>query len=858
LILISAPAGYGKSTLAKCLVEALDYQTAWLSIDERDNDLSGFLQYFLAAVQSIFPDALPETQASLEARPQPTLQAITRILTNELDRIQQPFVLVLDDYHVIESQLIQDLLNEVLLHPPRNLHLVISTRMDPPLALITLRASSQMIEFRTQDLRFNQEETSRLFHIMLGENLDQGAIDEMDARAEGWVTGLRLAALAMRHRIGRDSFEGELSLQNHYVTEYLVSEILAKQAASLSDWMLKISILDRFCAELCEAVYSGDGEPASRGDFSGFQFTEWLRSSNLFVIPLDDRGKWFRYHHIFRDFLQQELAQRTRPDGIARLHAAAGRWFTRNGWFEEALYHLLAADDTNKAIQLVAQRRYSMMNTTQWPRLERWLDLFSNEVVENTPELWMLKTWLTYHRGQFSELPDLLKHLNTLLEKEPIRTANNHLAGEISALGSLVAYHSGHAQLAASQAQLALDLLPPELWIVRVMARMYLSGSYLVLGEESRGYDVYYNALEEEKVENKHYKATLLMAACNFHWVTADLKSMTQAARQCIALCQETGQKEILGFGKYQLGRVRYHQDNLAAAEQLFGDVVSRPYLNYGISYTNSACGLAMTYQARGKEADAQQVADNAVAFLLETGNTSQLPIVRALQAELALLQGRISQAGQWAEKLDPIPPLTPMPYFLAPHLTLVKVWIAQSTPASQAKASELLNRLQAYLAANHNTRFQIEAMALQAMLDEARGNQTAALDMLEQALSMAQPGGFIRLFIDLGPQMERLIMELKAGGDLKVYVNQIRSAFPGSNPSESSISRVDFREPLTNRELEVLALLAERKTNKEIALRLGITPGTVRQHSHNLYQKLEVSNRREAVTKAQDFGILS
>ncbi len=862
LILISAPAGYGKSTLAKCLVSVLDYPSAWVSLDEHDNDLGGFLRYFLTAIQSIFPHALPETQALLMATPLPPLPAIAKNLINELDQIEQSFILVLDDYHLIEKQAIHDLLNELLLHPPRNLHLVLGTRLDPPLPLVTLRANSQLTEIRTQDLRFNSQETVLLFQKMIGDTVDQSVISEVNVRAEGWVTGLRLAALAMRHRIGRDTIKGDLSLNNRYVTEYLVTEILAKQAATLSDYMLKTSVLERFCASLCEAVFFQDAEPFGNGspgsDFSGTQFLDWLQASNLFVIPLDDQGEWFRYHHLFRDFLQQELTRRLSPDDISKLHAAAGRWYAQNNWIEEALYHLLATNDTQTAIKLVATHRYSMMNATQWPRLERWLNLFPPEIVETSAELWMLKTWLVYHRAQFSELPALLKHLVAILENDPNQPTANNLAGEISSLRSLIAYHMGDPGEAVSQAKQALNLLPPELWIVRVLARTYLGGSYLLQGYENGAYHAFYDAFEEEKVQDKRFKATLLMTACNFHWITADLKSMSQAAKQCIELCQETGQQEILGFGKYQLGRVHYHQNNLPLAEELFASVVTRPYLNYGISYTNSVCGLAMTHQAQGMEFEAQQVTEDAIAFLLETGNTTQLPFALALQAELALIQGYLPTASRWAEKLDPIPPLAPMPWFLAPHLTLVKVWLAQNTSESLEKASGLLNRLLVYLEDTHNTRFLIETLALQALLAQTLGDQPSAFAALEKALRLAQPGDFIRLFVDLGPQMARLLNQLRIDRDLHAYIKRIQSAFPGSPQTAPYMSQEKLLEPLTNRELDVLALLAQRKTNKEIALQLGISPGTVRQHSHNLYHKLDVGNRREAVTKAYYFGILS
>jgi LuxR family maltose regulon positive regulatory protein len=652
------------------------------------------------------------------------------------------------------------------------------------------------------------------------------------------------------------------------VTEYLVSEILSKQAARLSDCMLKISILDRFCAGLCEAICltvtipSGDG--SAQPDFNGEQFLDWLGASNLFVIPLDDRHEWFRYHHLFRDFLQQELARRINPEGIIALHAAAGRWYARNGWIEEALYHLLAAQDVDAAIQLVAQQRYSMLNATHWPRLEAWLNLFSTKLIETSPELWMLKTWLVYHHGKFSELPPHLEHLSALLADQANLESEERLAGEINSLRSLIAYHRGDAEEAISRAHRALAALPADLWIVRVMVRMYLGVSLLMTGDENSGYHALYDAFEEEKVKNKRFKATLLLTACNFHWITADLQSMAQAAKQCIALSRETGQQEILSYGEYQLGCVHYQHDDLLTAEELFATVVARPYLNYGVSYTNSACGLAMTYQAMGREDQAREVSAGAIAFLLETGNTYQLPFALALEAELALMQEQLSAASQWAEKLDPVPPLVPMFAFLAPHLTLVKVWLAQNTPASQAKATDLLTQLQDYLAGNHNTRFLIETLALQALLDQAAGNQAAAHDSLERALQLAQPGGFIRLFVDLGPQMAALLAQPSLDRDLHGYIDQIRSAFPSNTAfSKEHIinqrsSTLNLIEPLTNREIQVLEFLGDRLTNKEIATQLVISPGTVKGYTIHIYRKLGVSNRRQAVEKAIQLGILT
>jgi LuxR family maltose regulon positive regulatory protein len=509
LTLVSAPAGYGKSTLISSWLETVDCPTAWVSLDERDNALGSFLSYFLSAIETHFPRAVIETQSFLMGTAQPPIFWIASTLINELNQIEEPFILVLDDYHLIENQVIHDLLNEILVHPPCNLHLVLGTRMDPLLPLVTFRANSQLSEIRIQDLRFTLEETQQLFKKMLGVPIDLSEVYAMDAQAEGWVTGLRLAALAMRHRIGKASLKGKISIQNRYLTEYLVSEILAKQSATLSECLLKTSILERFCVDLCDALCFQQDDPSGNGsaesDLNGIRFLSWLQASNLFVIPMDDQQEWFRYHHLFREFLRQEFVNRFNPDEIKALHTSAGRWFAQNGWIEEALYHLIPADKTEEAINLIAQHRYQMMNHTQWPRLDRWMNLFPGEIIENSVELWMIKIWLTYQHGQYAELPALLGHLDTISTKENASGLSRSLVGEIKAVHCAIAYYNGDSESSIALARQALDLVESSLWIARVMIRMYLGGSLLLRGDEQGGYQAFYGAFAEEKIQNLRF-----------------------------------------------------------------------------------------------------------------------------------------------------------------------------------------------------------------------------------------------------------------------------------------------------------------------------------------------------------------
>jgi LuxR family maltose regulon positive regulatory protein len=861
LTLVSAPAGYGKTTLISCWLEAADYPATWISLDEGDNDVGIFLSYLVAAILKIFPNSMAETQALLLVTPLPPIAAIVNLLINELDQIETDFILVLDDFHFIGNKEIHELVSKILLHPPRNFHLVIGTRKDPIFPLTTLRASSKVTEIRIQDLRFNQDETQQFLNKIIDSPIDWDDVIEADTLVEGWVTGLRLTALAMRHRISEDYQQRKISANNQYVTEYLISEILAKQESRISECMKKISILDRFCADLCEEVCFSQRPPNENqsGKFKdqGKQFLEWLQASNLFVVPLDDQNKWFRFHHLFRLILQAELTRTLSADEINELHAAAGHWYAKNSYFEEALNHLLQANETAAAINLVSQQRSRMINADQWSRLERWLNRFPQQVIETSAELWLLKIWLVYHHGQWSDLPALLERLTTLLDLNPELMAAKNLTGEICSLRSLIAYHAGDAEGAISMARQALELLSDDFWSVRILARSYFGVGMLMSGDEQRAFNVFYDAFQEEKVQHNRFKATLLMTACYFHWISADLYGAAQAARQSIAFCPGTGYESILGYGKYNLGRVHYQQNELVEAEELFASVAAKPYQYYGDCFVSSACGLVLTYQAQGREAKAREVTTETIAFLMETGNTTQLPVALALQADLALRQGQLAAARQWAKSIDQIPPMFSMIGFINPHLTLIKVWLAQNTTASQVRAGKSIRELRQYLNRINHTRFLIETLALQAMLDDVTGDQSAALVSLEKALKLAQPWGFIRMFVDLGPQMAVLLSRLRMDQDLQEYVDHIRSAFVGSQGKGTALSLEEYPKPLTNRELQILELLGMRLTNKEIATQLVIAPGTVKAHTIRIYKKLAVKDRRQAVERAISLGIL-
>ena len=394
LTLVSAPAGYGKSTLVSHWAESLDEPCAWLSLDPGDSDLKVFVSYVLAAIETVVPDACPETRALAMSNNPVPVPVLGGSLVNELDALDSPLVLVLDDYHRIEPEsTVHEFLWFVLEHPPRSLRLVLATRSDPPFAIGSLRGRGRLTEVRLRDLQFTASETSEYLERSSGVKASEEALANLEKQTEGWIVALRLVSIYLRHADDPEALLKRLHGGIRHTREYLLEEVLDQLPARTRDCMLKTSVLDRFCPELCDAVAAptaGSEEPA----YDGFQFIQALTTGNLFTIPLDVQGRWFRYHHLFQEMLRDQLQARTPPGEIAALHLRASAWFEGEGLIEEALKHALSAEDIDRVVQIVARHRHPTLNADRWYVLENWLSLVPETVVQQhaefliTPVLW--------------------------------------------------------------------------------------------------------------------------------------------------------------------------------------------------------------------------------------------------------------------------------------------------------------------------------------------------------------------------------------------------------------------------------------------------------------------------------------
>jgi len=869
LTLISAPAGYGKTMLASMWLESCGCPSAWVSLDETDNDLQLFTSYLLAALYTIFPTLELKTRSLLEAPVLPAAPVLARYLLNDLDQPKEPFILALDDVHLIREQAIVDLLSELLRHPPPSLHLVLIGRHDPDLPIPSLRARSQITEVRALDLRFTPQETAGLLRGMLHREIDDAVAEEWTEKTEGWVTALRLAGLSLRHRDLVDNLQVDIHGDSRYLKDFLLAEVLSQMPVAKQAWLLKTAILDRFCAPLCEAVCQVDADCASTG-MDGEEFIDWLGRENLFLIPLDEQHKWFRFHHLFQQHLQDMLQAQLDADEVIVLRLAASRWFAEKGLVEEALRYALTAGDTDFAVDLVIRRRYELMNTEQWHHLRLWLSMLPEDVVSENPLLMTTRAYLGVHRG------DDLEMYTSKQRAERLLTTLSHEAseypivqGEVGALQAVFDIVAGPAAHTIEGAQRCLQQLPLQAYYIRSLAVGAIAVGMQMLGDLKPSVVVINEALADRSWP-AGIRAKVRFYQSIAYFQEGYLAGVLASSRECLRMSEHLQLPETLSFARCFLSTSHYLRNQFAEVRPYSLATWEDRAVSAPSYLANAVFVLALVHNAQGRMAEAVQVIDQLSAHLRDAKDLFVLAITDAFRIELALRQGKLAQARQLSIGID-FDMRPPLWFFYVPQLTPIKLLLAEGTRKALEEARARLEALDEAMRKSNRNNVRIDVLALLALVCDALREEPAALEKLCAALALGQAGGFIRTFVDLGAPMATLLLRLKER-DVESpridYIDQIMAAFPGeaheTKKPEPAPTRPDHQpptlplmEPLTRRERQVLKLLATDLSQQEIAAQLHISTGTVYSHTKNIYSKLDVHKRAEAVQRARELDLI-
>jgi LuxR family maltose regulon positive regulatory protein len=900
LTLISAPAGFGKTTLVSEWVSDCGLPVTWLSLDEGDNDTTRFLTYLIATLQTLPPktggtNIGAGALAMLQSSQPPPAEFILTTLLNDITSIPDNFVLVLDDYHLIDSRPVDEALTFLIEHAPPPMHLVITTRQDPSLPLARLRVRGQLTELRAVDLRFNPAETAEFLNRVMGLTLSAENIAALETRTEGWIAGLLLAALALQGTIsmqgkpGAASFIQSFTGSHHFVLDYLLEEVLRRQSGKVQAFLLYTAILNRLCGSLCDAVL---GDTTGSGQKTESQTTlEYLDRANLFIVPLDNERRWYRYHHLFGDLLRQRLEQSLSPAEIAEHHLRASHWYEKNGDMDEAFQHAFAADDFRRSAALAEAAYQGMDHSFQTAAWLGWVKNLPEDVVRIRPVLstQMAQAFMDAGQPEASEthLQDAERCLSSSVS-ERVVTDDTQLEALQAMIAMTRAYNAqvqGDLAGTVKYAELALKLIPEGDMFRRAQATIMLEVTHWTRGdlEAARSaLDDWMNSMR--KAGNIVFVVASAFALADIQVAQGCLHEAAQTNQQAIQLAAEHGPEAQRITAHHYLGlALLQHEmgDDSAAAEYLqkagkFGEQTTLVDWSYRWHIA----------QARLKESGGDL---EAALVLLEEARRAYVktPIpdtrpVDALKANVYLKQGRLDKAEDWVHKrgLSADDELNYLNEF--EHLVLARMLIAeyqsQRSNDSLHQAIGLLGRLLKAAEAQRRTGSVIEilltqavarfaSVALQAAVPQERGSLPLALASLERALTLAEPEGYVRLFVDEGEAVRLLLLDFRSwiekqsseqGRSLLVYVERLLSGFrsvESINPMTHP-QKVDPIERLSERELEVLKLLRTELSGPEIAGQLVISPNTFRTHTKNIFSKLGVNNRRAAVRRAEELDL--
>lgn len=876
LTLVSAPAGYGKTTLVSNWLRTLtsglspaegerpEVRAAWLSLDEGDNDPIRFLQYWLSALQKIVPSLRVDLVGVLQGMQPAQFDALMSLLVNEVAEGAAPFLLVLDDFHVIHAQPILEMVTFLLEHMPPQMHLVLLSRSDPPLPLARLRAHNQLVDIRADQLRFTLDEIAVFLNQVMGLALSADDVAAMEARTEGWIAGLQLAAVSMQGIDDIHNFVTAFTGSHQYIMDYLIEEVLKRQPERVRLFLLQSSILGRMCGPLCEAVV----DPGAIEQTNVQAMLEDLERMNLFLIPLDGERRWYRYHHLFAEVLNRRL-EHLYPHLPAELNQRASQWYEQNRLIPEAISHSLAAGNQDHATQLIEQNGVLLLIRGEVTTLLKWIE--SVEPHSRThPWLYIFKAWAFALTGYLDRVNGMLQTAEELISAPEQTPEVRIMKGAIAAARAHQANVQGEAHLAAHFARQALEYLPDIDLVsrsLRTVATSLLGDASSMSGNLEDARQAYLEAARIGQAAGDIHLNIVLNS--NLANILVEQGSLRQAARIYSETLQMTtrpdGQQSVIAGRVYaELSQVYYEWNHLKEATQYVHQSLSlcKQWGNMDLQAVGYVM-LARLEHVQDHPERAQEAMQAAEQFAKNYDLAPKYAMwVKSNLARLWITQGNVERASDFIQKCgintasifnhdnthdEEIPYLYELGYLVFLRLLLVK--------GEYDNALTLSQRLFRVAEATKRNGRMIEVLALQALAFHGKKDAARAVEVLERAFSLAQPEGYVRVFLDEGEPMAKLLFLAKSQRLGQGYASELLHTQEMVTVREPAPAQL-LIEPLTSRELEVLKLIESGCTNQDIGNRLVISIPTVKRHISNLYAKLGAKSRTQAVSLGRELGL--
>ncbi|MGF1497862.1 MAG: LuxR C-terminal-related transcriptional regulator [Elainellaceae cyanobacterium] len=883
LILVSAPAGFGKTTLlAEWVASVPRRRIAWVSLDPNDNDPTVFWTYLITALQNIHSGMGEQSLALLQSPQPPPIESVLMTLLNEVIAVEEEVVLILDDYHAISTQAIHDGIAFLLGHLPPQMHLIIASRADPPLSLARLRSHRELIELRASDLRFTPEEAAAFLNQVMGLEISAADVGALEKRTEGWIAGLQLAALSMKGRHDLPGFIAAFSGDDRYIVDYLLEEVLQQQSDLVRRFLLQTAILKRLSGSLCDTVTE---------QTDGQAMLETLERGNLFIIPLDNKRQWYRYHHLFADVLLAH-AQIESPACVSSLHERASAWYEQHNLYSEAIHHALAAPDFERAAGLIEQVWPTMRRRQRETTVFSWITSLPDALIRHRPVLSVAYALVLLNDGQLDAVEARLQDAERCLTADSqetlavIVTDDAQLRSLPASIANARAYRAAALRDVSSTvtyAQQALELLPEDEEYERGTTAALLGLAYWTGGKSEAGYCSFAEGLaifKQMGLPQIAIGGTLILAQMSM--AQGRLHRTIQICEQSLQLAKEQGHPVLPGTPELYLAlsEAHYEQGDLAAAKQLWlsGETLSQQAALSGAKFLWSVVQARLTAAEGDLKTALDQLHQAEQLYYKAPMPVPNVRPIAAMRVRLWLSQNQLTEALDWVKESGLSVDDEPSYLREYEHLTLARVAMAQRyserSSAQQRRDGtdevihpviQLLTRLLTAAEAQNRTGSVIKILVILALAREAEGDVVAAISSLERALNLAEPEGYVRIFAEHGTPMARLLQQALTRGITPTYTQRLLTASEAwGQPSKASPHPPIYPsthplliEPLSQRELEVLRLLTTELTGPEIARELVVALSTVRTHTKRIYSKLNVTNRRAAVKRAVELGLI-